>query len=157
MVAELSALGWFFPIFAFLLVFIIIYAVLKKIDIVESGGVRLFISLIIASFFVVQTQLVDFVMLTSSWIAVIAVVLFFLFVVMAFIPGDKGFDFIKEKSWFGIVLLIIMVIIFLVASGLIFNWAVNWEFLRNLANKEWFGFLILIIIAAITAAVISKK
>lgn len=157
MVAELSALGWFFPIFAFLLVFVVVYAILKKTEILNNTAVSLFVSLIIASFFVIQTQLVDFVMLTSSWMAVIAVVLFFLFVVLAFIPREKSLDFIKGKSWFGIVILILMVIFFLVASGYIFNWAVNWEFLRNLASKEWFGFIILIIIAAVTAGVISKK
>jgi multisubunit Na+/H+ antiporter MnhB subunit len=96
-------------------------------------------------------------MLTSSWMAVIAVVLFFLFLALAFIPGEHSLDFIKGKSWFGIVLLILMVIFFLIASGYIFNWAVNWTFLKNMASKEWFGFVVLIIIAAVTAGVISKK
>jgi len=157
MVAALSTLSWFFPIFAFLLVFIVIYAILKKTEIIESSGASLFVALIIASFFVVQTQLVDFVMLTSSWMAVIVIILFFLFVVLAFIPGEHSLDFIKGKSWLGIVLLVLMIIFFLITSSYVFNWAINWTFLRNMASKEWFGFIVLIIIGAITASVISKK
>lgn len=158
MVAELSTINWFLPIFAFLLVFVVIYAILKKTEILgDNNAVSLFISLIIAAFFIVQTQLVDFVVLTSSWMAVIAIVLFFLFIVIAFIPGKSSLDFLTKGSWFGIVIFVLMVIFFLVASGYIFSWAINWEILRNLASKEWFGFLILIIIAAITASTISKK
>ena len=157
MVAELSTIGWFFPIFAFLLVFVVVYAILKKTEVLDNTAVSLFVSLIVASFFVIQSQLVDFVLLTSSWMAVIAVVLFFLFVVLAFIPGEHSLDFIRDKSWFGIVILILMVIFFLISSSYIFNWAINWEFLKNLASKEWFGFIVLAIIAAITAGVISKQ
>lgn len=158
MVAELSTINWFLPIFAFLLVFVVVYAILKKTEILgDNSTVSLFISLIIAAFFIVQTQLVDFVVLTSSWMAVIAIILFFLFLALAFIPGKNNLDFITKGNWFGIVVFVLMIIFFLVASGYIFSWAVNWDILKDLASKEWFGFVILIIIAAITASTISKQ
>ena len=57
MAAPLMALSWFVPIFAFLLVFIVIYALLKKTSILGSSDmIMLFISFILASFFVVQVH-----------------------------------------------------------------------------------------------------
>ena len=60
--ASLSALSYFIPIFAFLLVFIVIYAILKKTGVLGGGEpVMLFVSLILSSFFILEASLVEFI------------------------------------------------------------------------------------------------
>ena len=79
--ASVSAIGYFMPIFAFLLVFIVVYALLKKTGVLGGAEpVMLFISFILASFFIVEASLVEFVQFSSAWFGVGVVGIFFLLV-----------------------------------------------------------------------------
>jgi len=81
--ASISAIGYFVPIFAFLLVFIVVYALLKKTEILGgSDAVMLFVSFILAAFFVVEASLVEFVKFSSAWFSVGIVGLFFLILIL---------------------------------------------------------------------------
>ena len=92
--SSVSALGYFVPIFAFLLVFIVVYALLAKTGILGgSQAVMLFISFILASFFVVQASLVEFISFSGAWFGVLIIGLFFLMVVIAFLPGKEPLNF----------------------------------------------------------------
>ena len=72
---DLSFMGLFLPIFAFLLVMIVIYAILQKSQLLgDNPAISLFLSILMASFFIVEVQLVDFVSYTSSWVSVFVVV-----------------------------------------------------------------------------------
>ena len=65
---DIGFIGFFMPIFAFLLVAIVVYAVLQKTEVLgNNSAVSLFVSFIMASFFIVEVQLVDFVGFTTSW------------------------------------------------------------------------------------------
>jgi len=147
-VADVSAVGYFMPILAFLLVFIVIYALLKKTQVLgEAGAAQLFISFIIASFFVMEASLVDFVRFNSAWFGVGAVLIFFLFLLLAFLPGDKTFWFLDGNKGFAWVLLGIIVAFFVISSAYVFHWAVNWEAIDN----DWFGFILLLVIAGVVS------
>ena len=112
--ASVSAIGYFMPIFAFLLVFIVIYALLVKTKVLgESPAVMLFISFILSSFFIVEASLVDFVQFSSAWFGTIVISLFFLIVILAFIPGIKIGEFFGKGNWFAWVLLGVMLLFFI--------------------------------------------
>lgn len=157
-VASVSAIGYFVPIFAFLLVFIIIYAVLVKSKVLgDNNGVMIFISLILASFFVIEASLVDFVVFNSGWFAVFAIIIFFLMALIGFIPGEEPFKFLKSGNWASWVVLVIAVVFFIISSAYIFNWAVNWGLVQDWFDSEWFGMVLLLIIAGIASFVITRK
>ena len=79
--ASISAIGYFMPIFAFLLVFIVVYALLKKTEVLGTAEpIMLFISFILAGFFIVEASLVEFVQLGSAWFSVFVVLIFFIMV-----------------------------------------------------------------------------
>lgn len=148
----LSALGYFLPIFAFLLVFIVIYALLMKTKVLgDNSAVMLFISLILASFFVVESSLVEFVQFSSAWFALLIVLFLFIVVLMAFVPGSNPLSVLTKGSWFAWVALGLVVGLFIVASSYVFNWAVNWSLLETWFNTEWFGMILLLVIAGIVA------
>jgi len=150
MAVVISAIGYFLPIFAFLLVFIVVYAMLTNSELFESGFAKTLISFILASFFIVQTSLVNFVQFTSAWFSVVIIVLFFTIVIMAFLPGDAP-NIFKDSKWVGWVVLGAMVVLFVLSSGHVFNTAVNWALLRSWALTEWFGMILLLIIAGVVA------
>lgn len=162
MVASLSAIGYFLPIFAFVLVFVVVYAFLKKTKILEDNeSVMLLISFILAAFFIVQVKLVDFVQFTSSWVAVIMIGLFFLTLVISMVPGDAAKIFVgkgdKPAKWFGWVLFVAMILFFLVSAGYIFDVAVNWPLVRNWVQSDWFGFVLLLIVGIVVAIKVKPK
>jgi hypothetical protein len=155
---TVSAIGYFMPIFAFLLVFIIIYAVLSKSKVLgDNNAVMLFISFVLASFFVVEASLVEFVVFNSAWFGVFAVIIFFLMALIGFLPGDEPFKFLKAGNWASWVVIGLAIVFFIISSAYIFNWAVNWGTLRSWFNTEWFGMILLLIIAGIASFVITRK
>ena len=150
--ASVSAIGYFMPIFAFMLVFIVIYTLLKSTKILgESEAVMLFISFILSSFFIVEASLVEFVQVGGAWMAVFVFVVFFLLVIVAFIPGIDLAKFFGAKNWFAWVLLGLMVGFFIISSAYIFNWVVSWGMVRSWFDTEWFGMILLLVIAGVVS------
>ena len=155
MAAETGLVNYFLPIFSFLLVFIVIYALLHKTKILgENQPILLLVSLIMASFFIVNVNLVEYVEFTASWFVVIAILFFFAFLIIAFTSGKLEWF---EKSWFAWVLLALLVGFFIVSSAFTFDWAVNWGSVYGWFFTDWFGFILLLIIAGVVSWVIAKK
>jgi hypothetical protein len=155
---SVSAINYFLPIFAFLLVFIVVYALLKKTEVLGGNEpVMIFVSLILASFFIVEASLVDFIKLSTSWISVLIIVVFFVILIIGFLPGKEPLGFLSKGNWFAWVVLIALVVIFILSFGYIFHWTLQWYEVKTWFSTEWFGFILLLIIAAVVAAVIKKK
>lgn len=155
---SISAINYFLPIFAFLLVFIVVYALLKKTEVLGGNEpIMIFVSLIIASFFIVEASLVDFIRLSTSWISVLIIVVFFVILIIGFLPGKEPLGFLSKGNWFAWVVLIALVVIFIVSFGYIFHWTLQWSEVKNWFSTEWFGFILLLIIAAVVAVIIKKK
>lgn len=160
MVAEVgvSAIGYFFPIFAFLLVFIIIYTVMKKTSVFgDAEPVLLFISFILSSFFIVEASLVDFVRFSSAWIVTGIFMVFFLLLVVAFVPGIELKAFFGNKNWFAWVLVVLVLGTFVISSAYIFNWAINWGMVTDWFYTDWFGMILLLVIAGVVSVILAKK
>ncbi|NPE27215.1 hypothetical protein HNV12_04405 [Methanococcoides sp. SA1] len=156
--ASVSAIGYFMPIFAFLLVFIVIYAILKKTKILGgSEPIMLFISFILSSFFVIEASLVEFVRFGGAWLAVFAFAVFFVLLIVAFIPGIDLGGFFGKKDWFAWTLLVLIVGFFIISSAYVFNWVIDWGMFKDWFNTDWFGFVLLIVIAGVVSFVLSKK
>lgn len=148
----------FLPIFAFLLVFIVIYALLVKSNVLgDNKSVALFISLLMASFFVVQASLVEFVQEVSGWVSVLVIVIFFLLLAVAFSPGENPLQILTAKSWFNWVILGAVIGIFILVSSYVFNWVINWGLISEWINSTWFGWVLLLIIALIVSRVLVKS
>lgn len=156
--ASLSAIGYFMPIFAFLLVFIVVYALLIKTKVLgESPAVMLFISFILSSFFIVEASLVEFVQFSSAWFGVIVIGLFFLIVILAFIPGIDIGKFFGANNWFAWVLLGGMLLFFIFSSAYVWHWVLNWELIESWFDEDWFGMVLLLVIAGVVSFVLTKK
>lgn len=152
-----GSISYFLPIFAFLLVFIVIFAILKRSVVLgENDGVNLFISFILASFFIVESQLVDYVAFTSSWVGVFVVILFFLLLTIAVLPGKDPFEFLGKNNWFRWVVMVLMIVFFIIASSYIFNWAVNWDYFWDKTDSDWFGFILLIVIGGAVSWILTR-
>jgi hypothetical protein len=156
--ASVSMIGYFMPIFAFLLVFIVIYALLIKTKVLgDNQPVILFVSFILSSFFVIQASLVEFVRFTSGWFSLVVIVVFFLIALLGFLPGKEPFEFLGKGNWFSWAVLGVVVAVFIISAVYVFNWAVNWGMVQSWFDTGWFGMILLLVIAAIVSFKITKK
>ncbi len=157
-VASLSSIGYFAPIFAFLLVFIVVYALFAKTKVLgESPAVMLFLSFILSSFFILEANIVKFIRLSSASFGAFVIGLFFLIVILAFIPGIDLSTFFGKGNWFAWILFVIVISFFIVSSAYVWNWALNWSMIQGWVDSSWFGMVLLLIIAGIVSFVLTKK
>jgi len=151
MAVAISAIGFFIPIFAFLFVFIVVYAILKKTEILGSNDfVMLLVSFILASFFIVQASLIEFVRFTSAWFSVGIIALFFLLAIIGFIPGEVPKDF-NVKVPAAIALIVLMIIFFVISAGYVFDLAINFGAAKGFLDNDWVGMVLLLAIAGVVA------
>ena len=151
-VASVSALGYFVPIFAFLLVFFVVYALLAKTGILGgSHAVSIFVSFILAVFFIVYVSLVDFIQFSSVWFGVLVIGLFLIMTIFAFLPSKEPLDFLVKNNWFSWVLIGLIIALFIISSVYVFNWAINWDLLRGRFSSGVAGTILLLIIAAVVS------
>ena len=155
---SVSAFGFFVPIFAFLLVFVVVYALLAKTKVLgESHWIMIFVSFILAGFFIVEASLVDFVVFSSAWFGVLVIGLFFLLVILAFLPWKEPLEFLTKGNWFSWIMLGVIIAFFVISAAYVFSWVFNWGMIRDWFGSDWFGMILLLIIAAVVAWKIVPK
>ena len=154
MVVDLSGLNFIMPVFSFLFVFVLIYALLAKTKILgESKFIHLFLSLILSIFFIVNVSLVEFVRFSSSWFVVFFVCVFLILIMIAFTHGKVD---VIMKPWVAWIILVALIIFFIISSSYTMNWTINWLSLKGWFLTDWFGLVLLLIIAGIVSWVLIK-
>lgn len=157
MVVSLAPIATIMPVISFLFVFILIYALFIKTNVLgDNVWTALFLSLIIASFFIVNVDLVEFTKMSISWFVVFIVCVFLILLVLGFVGDGALKVFTGNKAIAGIIVAIV-VIVFVISSMYTFNWAINWDKIQGWFDKDWFGMVALIIVAGIVSFVLTKK
>ena len=110
MAADVSAFVYFLPIFAFLVVFAIVFAVLSMYKIIgENVFFQLFFSFVVATIFVTASSASQVVLNVIPWFAVLVVAMLLLLFLVKFI--DKSEIIGKGFGWAFVVLLIVVFIV----------------------------------------------
>ena len=172
--AELNIAGLYFfmPVFSFLFVFLIVYAILLKTKLLgESKFVIALISFVIAiifmSFSTANFSTDQYVRTIVPWFAVLLVSVFLVLVLAGLSTKDLGKIMTNKFAW---VVIAILIVIFVIAAIRVFNPVFNWEYgvssgdrpqvisqIRDLFNNAVGGSILLLIVAALVAWVITRK
>lgn len=159
MPADISGLTYFAPILAFLVVFVIMYAILAKTKILgEDAGpwLLLFISFLVATIFVSAAGVRRYVLEITPWFAVLVVSLFFILFIIGFV--GKPAEFLQKGI--GILAVLVLIAIFLISGFIVFSESI-FTFLPPI--DEWvyssrvFGSILLIAISAVVSWVLVKS
>lgn len=155
---DISGISYFMPIYGFLIVFLIIYALLAKTKLL--GGVMwidLLIALIIAAVFSTFASAQSYVQNIIPWFAILVIALLLMLVLIGL--GGKIETFFKPGFLW--VFVIVLILVFVVAAIKIFPnfFGSVWESVNQFATgkSRIFGGIVLMIIAALVAWVIVKK
>ncbi|MGV8142447.1 MAG: hypothetical protein ACP5NS_02310 [Candidatus Pacearchaeota archaeon] len=170
MAADVSAFVYFLPIFAFLVVFSIIFAVLNKYKIIgESKFFQLFFSFVIATIFVTASSARQVVIDVIPWFAVLVVAMLLLLFLVQFV--GKADIVGKGVGW---VFVILLIIIFLISGVKVFSSTIApylpgsssstnnadpnlLNFFDWLYSPQVSGFFLIILAAALTSWFLARK
>lgn len=159
MAADITGISYFAPLMAFLIVFIIMFALLYKTKLLgENAWVQLFMSLIVATVFVSAAGVRDYVLTITPWFGVLVVSLFFILFIVGFV--GKPAEFMQKGI--GIIAVLILIIIFLVSGFIIFSESIR-PFLpggsvgQEIYSSRVFGALLLVVISAIVSWVLVRN
>ena len=120
MAIDISGIFLFMPIFSFLFVFFIVYALLVKTKVLgESNFVNLLISFIMAIIFMSFSSLDLYVQTIVPWFIVLIVCVFLILLLVGFSSGKL--ENVMSQRFFGWAMVIILLSIFLIAAIRVFN------------------------------------
>lgn len=167
---DISGLNFFMPVFSFLFVFVIIYAILFKTKVLgESKFILLMVSFVISVVFMSFSSMELFVRTILPWFVVLFVIVFLVLLIAGL--STKNLDNIMTSK-FAWVIVSILVIIFLIAAVKVFNPILHPDliitsgeegesFVTQLTDffgsSKVIGSVLLLIIAGIVAWVITRK
>jgi hypothetical protein len=115
---DVSGFAVVAPVFAFFLVFVVVFGVLFKTGVLgENKWVQLFSSFLVASIFISLTGARDLVLTVVPWVVVLILSLFFILLIIGWI--GKGAEFLHKPI--GIVVVILLGLIFLVSAFVVFS------------------------------------
>lgn len=168
MALDISALNFFMPVFSFLFVFVIIFALLAKTKVIGENKFALsLVSLIVAVIFMSFSSLELYVKTILPWFVVLVVVVFLVLLIAGL--STKSLDKIMTPA-FGWIIIGILIIIFLIAAIKVFNPVLHpdlvitsgegtslLEQLRGFFGGKIAGSVLLVIVAAVVAWVITRK
>ena len=118
-VVDVSFVTYFGPILAFLIVFVLVYAVLNKTKVIgENAWVQSILSFIVAGVFISVAGASDIILTATPWIAVLIVSLVFVILMLAFV--NVKIEGGVSKGIGGIAVLLALVI-FIVSAFFLFS------------------------------------
>ncbi len=120
MAADITPIFWFIPILSFLFVWIIVYALLTNTKVLgENSIINGFIGLIMAIIFISFSSLQFYVETIIPWFVVLVICVFLMLLLTGFSHGK--IENIMNKKFFGWVVVLLLVSIFLIAAIRVFN------------------------------------
>jgi len=155
MALDVSGLSYFMPVFGFLFVFVVVYAILAKTKLLgESGFINSLVSFIMAIIFITISPAREYVTAIIPWFAVLVASLFFVLIIIGF-SQKKLEDMMKPSlAW---VFILLLVIIFIVAAINVFGPVLGPLIPTSfLFSERFLGALLLLVIAAIVSWVLTR-
>ena len=154
-ITDVSWLAYYMPIFGFLLVFTVMYAILAKTKILgEAMGTNLIVSFVFAIIFVSFAPGVRYVQTVLPWFVVLIISLFFFLLIVGFSQKDVDKFMKPAVSWAFIGLL---AVVFLWSAIVVFN-----PFLQPYVDRFTYddrisGAVLLLAIAAAASWIMTRK
>ncbi len=168
MALDISGIYFFMPVFSFLFVFFIIYALLSISKVLgDSKFIHTLISFIVSVVFMSFSSAELYIRQIIPWFVVLTIVVFLILMIAGFTKNLEA----VTKPWFAWLIIIILGIIFIISAIQVFNPVLHPElvisagdnpgiiqqFKTFITSSKIAGSLILLIVAGIVSWVVTKK
>ena len=158
MAMDFTGLSAIIPVFGFLLVFVVVYALLSKTKILgENKFVHIFTSFCVAILFLVSSNAVEYVQVITPWFVAFILSMLFILILVGLMRG-KIDDFMgKGVTW---IIVILLTLIFVGSAVYVFAEVINKYLIgpqEFLLQPQIFGTIILILLTLFASWLITKK
>ncbi len=154
---DLSGIATFIPVFGFLLVFTVIYALLGKTKALgENKFVHILVSFVVAIIFLVSANAIKYVEIVTPWVAAFVVSLLFIVLIVGLIKGNIEEFFSKKFGWF---LVVVLILIFVSSAIYIFGDVIGKYITPKeiLASPQIIGIVILLAVTVFASWLLTRK
>jgi len=164
---NITGIYFFMPVFSFLFVFVVVYAILAKTKVLGEQKVNLIVSFVMAIIFMNFSSMQLYVETMLPWFVVFVICLFLVLIIMAFSTIDVGKMMTPAFAW---VMVAILVVIFLISAIKVFNPVFHPEYgitsgsspqiisqIRSVFDNSTSGSVLLLIVAAVVTWVLVRK
>lgn len=150
---DISGVAGFMPIWGFLLVFVVIYALLGKTKVLgENKFVHLLVSFGVAIIFLISAQATEYVKTITPWVAMFIISLVFIVLLVGVILTGKSFEeFFKPGM--GWIIAIALLAIFVFSAIKIFGPSMP----QIALQPQLIGVGLLVVIALFASWLLTKK
>jgi len=155
---------YFLPLLIFFLVFVIVFALLRKTKIIgENSWFNFTVALTAAIIFIASSSLKQYVAMTVPWLVAMLVIVFFIVLIYAFIGGGKF------ESWLGpaLALIVVIALIFILLISAINVFAPlmksvtggeeAFNVITMIKNPSMLAGILLLLLAALASTILTKK
>ena len=120
---NLGFIEFFLPVFSFLFIFVIMYAVLDKFKLMgENKTVKFIASLSIALLFLFSKDILNFVNFVTPWFVVLVIIAFFILSLFMFMGvKEKEMEMTARNPTVYWTVLVIIIILLIAAIGTVFS------------------------------------
>lgn len=153
---DLSQIAYLTPLYSFVLVFVILFAILLKTKLLGDNKVIIsIVSLIIGVIFVSVSDVRSYIEAVTPWFSVLIIALFFVLFLVGF-AIKKPEDIIKP--WFVWIFIAILVLIFIIIASSSFGSNTAVVDIRGWLTKGTnFGSIALVVVAAVAIFAVTRK
>ncbi len=155
---DLTGISSFIPVFGFLLIFVVTYALLGKTQALgENKFVHIFVSFAISIIFLVSANAVNYVKIIAPWFAAFIVSLLFIVLLVGLIKKDIDTFFNPRFAW---VLVAALIIVFIVSAIFVFGDLLSKYFAGPktfLMQPQIIGIIVLLGITVFAAWLLTRK
>ncbi|MEA3329149.1 MAG: hypothetical protein U9Q06_00205 [Nanoarchaeota archaeon] len=168
MVLDISWLNFYMPIFGFLFVFVVMFAILLKTKVLgDNVFTNSFISFIFAVIFITFAPGVDFITMVLPWFVILIVSLLLVLIIVGF--SQENMETFM-KPWLGWAVIVLLMVIFLVSAIVVFNPVIGpylpgaesgegalFTLKDFVYGEQFLGGLLILVVAVAASWLIAKK
>lgn len=153
---DLTPINYALPLFSFVLVFVLFFAILKKTEVLgDNAFIQAIISVIIALIFISLSNVRSFVELITPWFSVLIVILFFGILIVMFMLKEPE-KVLKPGLAIGFLVVFAIIVFYLwfthfhISSNHTFLEIKRWFFHREVVGTFWLAVVTLVVGFVIT-------
>ena len=155
MAVDVSGLLYFMPIFSFIFVFVVVYALLSRYKVLgENNFVNALIGVVFATAFITASSVRTYIETITPWFVVLVLALFFILAVIGF--SQKKVEDVIGKNFIS-ALIVVVILIFFFAGIKVFSSILSPLFFKITNDDRLLGGILIFLVAALMSWIMTKK
>lgn len=157
-ILETGLINYIMPVLVFLLIFAVVFAILKKLAIFgDNVGVNSVIAFVVALIFMITPRARELVTTMTPWFLIIVVLVFFILMTLVFIGlKEEALTALAKHPAMYIIVIVIVALIFFISLAKVFAGAgLDFSYFEFLVHPRILGVIFILVIASLAVKFIA--